>query len=87
MEVSCQLHDPAALPQRKSPWYPLDRRLGRPQDKSGCGGEDKNSQNLPGIEPCSSSLQPNHYIKLLQLCPVMDMKIKSRYYIWSPTMR
>jgi hypothetical protein len=23
MEVSCQLHAPAALPQGKSPWYPL----------------------------------------------------------------
>jgi len=22
-----QLHDPAALPQEKSPWYPLDRML------------------------------------------------------------
>jgi hypothetical protein len=26
MEVSGQLHAPAALPQGKSPWYPLDRR-------------------------------------------------------------
>jgi hypothetical protein len=24
MEVSSQLHAPAALPQGKSPWYPLD---------------------------------------------------------------
>jgi hypothetical protein len=28
MAVSGQLHSPAALPQGKSPWYPLDRRLG-----------------------------------------------------------
>jgi len=28
----------------KSPWYPLDRRLGRPQCRSGRGGEEKNSQ-------------------------------------------
>jgi hypothetical protein len=27
MEVSGQLHAPAALPQGKSPWCPLDRRL------------------------------------------------------------
>jgi hypothetical protein len=27
MEVSSQLSDPAALPQGKRPWYPLDRRL------------------------------------------------------------
>jgi hypothetical protein len=38
-------------PQRKSPWYPLDRRLGGPQSRSGRGGEKKNSQSPPGIEP------------------------------------
>jgi hypothetical protein len=37
-------------PQGKSPWYPLDRRLGRPQSRSGRGGEEKNSQPPPGIE-------------------------------------
>jgi len=29
--------------QEKSPWYPLDRRLGGPQSPSGCGGEEKKS--------------------------------------------
>jgi hypothetical protein len=52
MEVICQLYAPAALPpQGKSPWYPLDRRLGGPQSRSGPGGEEKNSQPLPGLEP------------------------------------
>jgi hypothetical protein len=37
--------------QGKSPWYPLDRRLGEPQSLSGRGGEEKNSQPLLGIEP------------------------------------
>jgi hypothetical protein len=37
-------------PQEESPWYPQDRRLGRPQSRSGSGGE-KNSQPLPGLEP------------------------------------
>jgi hypothetical protein len=46
MEVSGQLH-----PQGKSPWYPLDRGLGGPQSRSGRGGEEKNSQPPPGIEP------------------------------------
>jgi hypothetical protein len=41
--------------QGKSPWYPLDRSLGGPQSRSGRGGEEKNSQPLPGIEPLSSS--------------------------------
>jgi hypothetical protein len=38
-------------PQGKSPWYPLDRRLGGPHSRSGRGGEEKNSQPLPGLEP------------------------------------
>jgi hypothetical protein len=37
--------------QGKSPWYALDRRLGGPQSRSGRGGEEKNSQPAPGIEP------------------------------------
>jgi hypothetical protein len=51
MEVSGQLHAPAALPPGKSPWYPLDRRLGGPQSRSGRGGLEKNTQLPPGIEP------------------------------------
>jgi hypothetical protein len=38
-------------PQGKNPWYPLDMRLGGPQSRSGRGGEEKNSQPPPGIEP------------------------------------
>jgi hypothetical protein len=38
-------------PQGKSPRYPLDRRLGGAQSRSGHGGEYKNSQPLPRIEP------------------------------------
>jgi hypothetical protein len=36
--------------QGKNPLYPLDRRLGGPQSRSGRGGEEKNSQPPPGIE-------------------------------------
>jgi hypothetical protein len=32
-------------------WYPLDRRLGGTQSRSGRGGEEKNSRPLPGLEP------------------------------------
>jgi hypothetical protein len=35
----------------KSPCYPLDKRLGGPQSRAGRGGEEKNSQPLPGLEP------------------------------------
>jgi hypothetical protein len=38
-------------PQGRSPGYPLDRRLGGHQSLSGRGGEEKNSQLLPEIEP------------------------------------
>jgi hypothetical protein len=51
MEVSCQLHAPAIFPRGKSPWYPLNRRLGGLQSWSGRVGEEKNSQPLPRLEP------------------------------------
>jgi hypothetical protein len=38
-------------PRERDPWYPLDTRLGRPQSRSGRGGEEKISQPLPGLEP------------------------------------
>jgi hypothetical protein len=37
-------------PQGKSPWYTLYRRLGGTQSRSGLGGEEKNSQPLPGLD-------------------------------------
>jgi hypothetical protein len=51
MEVSGQLHPTAALPPGKEPSYLLDRRLGGLQSRSGRGGDEKNSQSPPGIEP------------------------------------
>jgi hypothetical protein len=51
MEVSGQLHAPAALPLGKEPWYTLDMGLGRPQSRYGHGNEEKNSQPPPGLEP------------------------------------
>jgi hypothetical protein len=56
MEVSGQLHAPTALPQGKEPLVSMDRRLGGPQSRSGRGGEQKNSQPLPGLE--SPIIQP-----------------------------
>jgi len=50
MEVSGQLHAPAAFPQGKSHWYPLNRRLGGLQSHSGCNGEEINSQPPLGIK-------------------------------------
>jgi hypothetical protein len=43
MEGNGQLHAPADSLRGKNPQYPLDRRLGGPQSRSGRGGEEKNS--------------------------------------------
>jgi hypothetical protein len=44
MGVSSQLHAPAALPKEKqSPRYSMYKRLDEHQNRSGRGGEDKNS--------------------------------------------
>jgi len=43
-----QLHAPSTLPPGKQPpWYSLDRRLGGPQSRSGCGDDEKNSFTAP----------------------------------------
>jgi hypothetical protein len=56
MEVSSQIHAPAALPPSRQPigthWM---GGWGGPQSRSGRGGE-KHSQPLPGLEP--SNIQP-----------------------------
>jgi hypothetical protein len=42
-------------PQGNSLWYPLDKRLGGPQSRSGRCGEKKNVLSLPENEPQSLS--------------------------------
>jgi hypothetical protein len=56
VEVGDQLHALATLPPEKRPPYLLDRRPGRPQSRSGRGGEEKSSLLLTGIELRSSSM-------------------------------
>jgi hypothetical protein len=41
-------------PRERVPWYPLDRRLGGPQSRSGRGGKEKNSQLRQDSNPRSS---------------------------------
>jgi hypothetical protein len=55
--------------QGKSPWYPLDRRLGGPPSRYGPGGE-KNSQPLTEIEP------PDHPAR----SPVLFMILMVKHY-------
>jgi hypothetical protein len=50
---------PRPLSRRgRSPWYPLDRRLGGPHSTSGYYGEKNNLLLLSGIEPWPSSPYP-----------------------------
>jgi hypothetical protein len=58
MEVSGQLHVPAALLLEKDPRYPLDRRLGGPQSWSGHGGEEKTSQSCRESNPRTPVVLP-----------------------------
>jgi hypothetical protein len=51
--VSSFTHRPLYL-QGQRTQYPLDRRLGGPQNQSGSDVEEKNSLTPPGIEPQSS---------------------------------
>jgi hypothetical protein len=82
---SGHIHVPAALPQGKSPWYPLDRRLGGPQIQSGRGGEKKISQLLPGLEPPIIQLIAQRYTTELsyqnpyQHCNISYMYICYKY--------
>jgi hypothetical protein len=59
MEVSKSASHPGRFTPGKEPYYPLDRSLGGPQSPSGRGGEEKNSQPLPRLEPPSSRPQPS----------------------------
>jgi hypothetical protein len=56
--------------QGKNPWYPLDRRLGEPQNWSGHGGEEKNSQPLLGLEPLIIQPVTQHYTTELSWLPL-----------------
>jgi hypothetical protein len=50
MEMSGQVHAPAALPPGKSPKYPLYTRLGGTKSRSVGHAEDKTLLALSGIE-------------------------------------
>jgi hypothetical protein len=68
MKVSVQLHALASLPQRIRPWYPLYRRLGGLQSRSGHSGEEKNFQPLPGLEtPIIQPVAQRYTIELSRL--------------------
>jgi hypothetical protein len=51
MNVSGQLHAPAALPSGKEPLVPIVQETGWAQSRSQLGSEEKNSHPLLGLEP------------------------------------
>jgi hypothetical protein len=64
-------------PRGKSSRYPFDRRLGGPQSRSGRGGEEKNSQPLPGLEsPIIQSEAQRYTAKLTRLRDLVNTIMK-----------
>jgi len=64
MGVSGQFHVESALRPGKNPLYPLDRRFGGPQNRSGRSCEEENNLLLLEIEPLSFNPQASHYTEL-----------------------
>jgi hypothetical protein len=64
MEVSDELHVPAALPPGKEPPVPLNRRLGKPQNRSGRCGVKKNLLPLLESNPEPSNQYPLNISKI-----------------------
>jgi hypothetical protein len=63
---SCLTHQPL---QPQNLWYPLDRRLVRPQSQSGCCGEEKNitsQKSNPGCPACSPAQSSRFHIILVK---------------------
>jgi hypothetical protein len=80
MEASGQLHVPAALPPGKELQYPLDRRLGGPQSRSGHGGEERNFQPLLGREPSINQPIAQRYTNELSRLLLDFLHIVFKYY-------
>jgi hypothetical protein len=70
-------------PQGKSPYYPLYRRLGGPQSRSGHGGEEKNFSPWQDSNPDHPARSPALY-RWAILAPSFTCKdIKSRSFRWA----
>jgi hypothetical protein len=65
--------------QGKSPWYPLDRRLVGFQSRSGRGGEKRNSQPLPGLEPLTIQPLAQRYTAELSWLPCDNLKCHAQW--------
>jgi hypothetical protein len=78
MEVSGQLHVPAALPPGKNPQYPFNERVGGPHSRFRRFGEQKNLLPLMRFEPpiihpvarslCRMSYTRLHFFIIYHIC-------------------
>jgi hypothetical protein len=72
----------ATLPLGR-PWYPLDRRLGGLQSRSGLSGEEKNPQPLPGLEPpINQSLAQRYTRELSRIIHIKQHTPNHLLYRW-----
>jgi hypothetical protein len=79
------LHPGRFTPQGKSPWYPLDRRLGGPQSRSGRRGEEKIPSPRRESNPMTPIFQPVAH-RLWFTVSVIIFSIPMRYYTFVSKM-
>jgi hypothetical protein len=65
-------------PQGKSPWYPLNRRLGGPQSRSWRSGVEENSLPLSGLEHTIIQLEAQRYTT--ELSRLLNLKRKGEVF-------
>jgi hypothetical protein len=74
MVVNGKLHASAALPRGKSPKYPLDRRLGGTQSRSGRCGVEKKSLSPAGKQTSAVLPVARHYTDWAIPAPPTNMQ-------------
>jgi hypothetical protein len=72
--------------QGKSPWYPLDMKLGEPQSRSGRSGEEKNSQPLSVLQPPFIQLAVQCYTTEPSGSYVVSVRISFRLFNSNPSI-
>jgi len=66
--------------QGKRTWYQLDRRLGELQSRYGHGGEQKNSQPLPGLEHPIIQPVAQSYTENVKSCRPLIVEKRGNWY-------
>jgi hypothetical protein len=77
MEVGGQVHAPAASPSGRSRRYLLDRRLDRPQSRSGRDGEEKKLTSVNDNKVCVLHHRHNGHITFRRIHMIYEGAFKS----------